>query len=61
MREAQILEAIQCDNMFGMAEVDIIVPDELRQRFSEMITIFKNVLIARDDGMNALVTEPALK
>ena len=33
------------DKLFGFFEVDIIVPDELYEKFSEMSPIFKNVVI----------------
>ncbi len=56
MTEAQILEAIKGDDMFGTAEVDIIVPDELREHFSEMTPIFKNVMISRDDVRDVMAT-----
>ena len=33
------------DKLFGFVEVDIKVPDELYEKFSEMLPIFKNVLL----------------
>ncbi|KAG3126362.1 hypothetical protein PI124_g22175 [Phytophthora idaei] len=40
-----IVDEIQADKIFGFLECDIRTPDHLRQYFSEMTPIFKNVLI----------------
>eukprot|EP00116_Pleurobrachia_bachei_P001169 sb/3461431/ len=61
LTEKQILAAIQNGEIFGAAEVDINVPDNLKDRyekfssqleyfrFSEMTPIFKNVVITEGD------------
>jgi hypothetical protein len=49
MRESEILKMIQDDSLFGAIEVDITVPDDLREYFSEMTPIFKNTTINRAD------------
>ena len=37
------------DKLFGFVEVNIKVPDELYEKFSEMSPIFKNVVIDATD------------
>ena len=49
MTQAQILEYIKNDEMFGAVEVDINVPDSLKDHFQEMPPVFKNTTISRDD------------
>ena len=49
MRESEILKMVKEDKLFGAIEVDIIVPEELREYFSEMTPIFKNTTINRSD------------
>ena len=49
MRESEILKMVRDDTLFGAIEVDIRVPDELREYFSEMTPIFKNTTINRSD------------
>ena len=47
--EREILEYIKNNEMFGAVEVDIIVPDDLKDHFQEMPPVFKNTTISRDD------------
>ncbi|BFZ03070.1 hypothetical protein BsWGS_06109 [Bradybaena similaris] len=47
--EAQILEAVMDDSLFGLVECDIHVPDKHKERFAEMTPIFKNTEVARKD------------
>lgn len=47
--ESKILEEIKNGSMFGMAEVDIETPEDLKTIFAEYQPIQKNVLISRDD------------
>ncbi|XP_063966739.1 uncharacterized protein LOC135156886 [Lytechinus pictus] len=44
-----LLSAIRCGDLFGFVQCDIHVPDHLREYFSEMCPIFKNVDISRED------------
>ena len=44
-----ILDAVRDEKLFGCIECDIHVPKHLRERFSEMCPIFKNIEISRDD------------
>ena len=64
----ELLEETQNRNeiLFGCAECDIHVPEQLRETFSEMCPIFKNTEISRDDigsmvGKKILFTTPLLK
>ena len=49
LTQHQILQAIQSEQLFGVIECDIQVPDHLKDKFSEMCPIFKNVEISRED------------
>ena len=49
LTEAEILEAVQNDTLFGIVECDIHVPDPLKAHFSEMPPVFKNTEISRED------------
>ena len=49
MNREEILKAIRQQWIFGVAEVDIRVPDHLKEKFAEMPPVFKNVEISRDD------------
>ena len=44
-----ILSEVRHERLFGCVEVDIRVPDHLKEKFSEMCPIFKNTEISRDD------------
>ena len=45
--QAQLLQRVQEGTFFGAVEVDIDTPPHLRDKFSEMTPIFKNVEIKR--------------
>ena len=47
--ETQLLDEVRNGTLFGAVEVDIHVPDELKQKLSEMTPIFKNTNISIDD------------
>ena len=47
--QKEILDSIRIGELFGAVLVDIEVPDELREYFSEMCPIFKNVHVTLDD------------
>jgi hypothetical protein len=49
MTEETILRAVIEDLMFGALEVDLEVPDHLKEKFAEMPPVFKNTHIFRDD------------
>lgn len=45
----QILTCVLNGSLFGVVECDIEVPHAMKEKFSEMCPIFKNVEISRDD------------
>ena len=45
----QVIQYIKDGHLFGFIECDIEVPDHLKEYFSEMTPIFKNVDICLDD------------
>ena len=49
MSPERILCEVRHECLFGCVEVDIRVPDHLKEKFSEMCPIFKNTEISRDD------------
>ena len=49
MSTEKILSEVRNERLFGCVEVDIRVPDHLKNKFSEMSPIFKNTEISRDD------------
>ena len=49
MSQDQIIQYIQDGRLFGFVECDIEVPDYLKEYFSEMTPIFKNVDVCLDD------------
>ena len=49
MSPEQILSEVRNERLFGCVEVDIRVPDHLKEKFSVMCPIFKNTEISRDD------------
>ena len=49
LTEAEILEAVRNDTLFGVVECDFHVRDPLKAYFSEMPPIFKNTAISRED------------
>ena len=49
LSQDQIIKYIQDGHLFGFVECDIEVPDHLKEYFSEMTPIFKNVDVCLDD------------
>ena len=49
MSPEQILSEVRNERLFGCVEVDIRMPDHLKEKFREMCPIFKNTEISRDD------------
>ena len=49
MSPERILSEVQNERLFGCLEVDICVPDHLKEKFSKMCPIFKNTEISCDD------------
>ena len=49
MRESQILAMVMDGSMFGVVEVDIEVPEGLKDHFTEMTPIFKITTISLSD------------
>ena len=49
MSVERILSEVRNERLFGCVEVDIRVPEHLKEKFSEMCPIFKNTNISRED------------
>ena len=49
LTQEQILESVVNESLFGVVECDIRVPESLKEKFSEMCPIFKNIEISRGD------------
>ena len=49
MTQNEILTAVIDGTLFGMIECDVRVPADLREHFVEMLPVFKNALVTRDD------------
>ena len=49
MTQNEILTAVVDGTLFGMIESDVRVPADLHEHFAEMLPIFKNALVSRDD------------
>ena len=49
MSAEQILSEVRNERLFGCMEVDIHVPEHLKEKFAEMCPILKNTSISRDD------------
>ncbi|XP_025085055.1 uncharacterized protein LOC112558684 isoform X2 [Pomacea canaliculata] len=47
--ENDILAAVKDGTLFGLVQCDLHVPEALRERFSEMTPIFKNIHVTRSD------------
>ena len=45
--EQAVLDAVKNDTLFGLIECDIHVPNHLKNHFSELQPIFKNMSVAR--------------
>ena len=50
MNPGQILSEVRNEHLFGCMELDVRVPDHLKEIFSEMCPIFKNTDISCDDS-----------
>ena len=49
MVESEILEAVEKDILFGALEVDVSVPEELKEYFADLPPIFKHATITYED------------
>lgn len=49
LTEKEILKAVREDKLFGALEVDINVPDNLKEYFAELPPIFKNCTVTHED------------
>ena len=49
MLESEILEAVKTEKLFGALEVDVSVPEELKEYFADLPPIFKHATIKYDD------------
>ena len=49
LTQDQVIQYIKDGRIFGFVECDIEVPDHLKEYFSEMTPIFKNVDVCLDD------------
>ena len=49
MSAERMLSEVRNERLFGCVEVDIRVPEHLKENFSEMCPIFKNTNISRED------------
>ena len=49
MTQAEVLQAIVDEKLFGLVQCDLETPEELKPHFEEMTPIFKNTNISRED------------
>ena len=49
MTQQEVLEYIKNEDLFGVVEVDIHVPEDLKEHFQEMPPVFKNIKITETD------------
>ena len=49
MTQNEILTAVIDGTLFGIQECDVRVPADLREHIAEMLPVFKNALVTRDD------------
>ena len=49
LTQQQIISTVRTGTLFGLIVCDIRVPEELRAHFAEMLPVFKNTTITRDD------------
>ena len=49
LTQQQILDAVCAGTLFGLVECDIRVPENLHRHFAEMLPVFKNTTVSRDD------------
>ena len=61
LNQDQIIQHIQDGHLFGFVECDIEVPDHLKEYFSEMTPIFKNVNVCSDDLGKSMLKNTSLK
>ncbi len=54
MTQEEVLEAIHADELFGMVECDVHVPEALREVFAEMPPIFKNTEVGLEDVSDSM-------
>jgi len=47
--ESELLEEILADNIFGVAECDVSVPENLKHKYSQFPPVFKNVNVSIND------------
>ncbi|GFR89462.1 hypothetical protein ElyMa_000794500 [Elysia marginata] len=61
--EKELIEAIKNNTIFGLVQCDVVVPQELEEKFSELQPIFKNTNVGIDDigeHMKTFATENKL-
>ena len=56
MSRGRILSEVRNGRLFGCVEVNIRVPQHLKEKFSEMCPIFNNTEISRDDNGDVMQT-----
>ena len=49
IKDADIVNAVKADKLFGLIQCDVEVPSGLRDHFSEMQPVFKNTSISKED------------
>ena len=49
IHKKSIFDAVRDRKLFGQVQCNIHVPDNLKEKFSEMQPIFKNTVISRND------------
>ena len=49
MTQNEILTAVVDGTLLGMIECDVRVPADIREHFTEVLPVFKNALVTRDD------------
>ena len=49
LTQQQIIATVRAGTLFGLIECDVRVPEELRAHFAEMLPVFKNTTVTRDD------------
>ena len=47
--ESELLEEILADDIFGVAECDVSLPDNLKHKYSQFPPVFKNVNVSIND------------
>ena len=49
LREEKLLETINSESLFGYVHCDIEVPETVREASANFSTIFKKIIVSRDD------------